>query len=147
MRQLAVESLDPNPLQHPQQAVSSAAVRQQHQLRLQARQVQVFSAAHWAAEHNPRLEILEAVSLAERLLQNLQLAACLAAVRLTQTNLLRQLEEVDCLAAVHQQQRMQARQAEGFSVHLPLSLRNQRPEERACSAEETTMLGRVCSAV
>ena len=106
--------------------------------------MQVFSAAHWAAEHNLRLETPEAESLAEQLLQSLQLAACLAAVRLRQTSLLRPRAEVDCSAAEHPQQRMQAADS---SVHLPLSPRNQRPEERVCSAEETTMLARVYSAV
>ena len=132
-----MDSLDPNPPQLPQQAVSSAAARQQHQLRLQARQVQVFSAAHWAAEHNLRLETPEAESLAEQLLQSLQLAACLEAVRLRQTSPRRPRAEVDYSAAEHPQQRMQAAES---SVRLPLSPRNQRPEERVCSAEETTML-------
>jgi len=144
---VAVESLELNPLQHPQQAVSSARQQHQHQLRLQASQAQVSSAVHWAVEHNPRPEILEAVFLAEELLQSLRPAACLAAASLRQTNPLRLQAEVEFSAAAHQQHQMQGRRVEDFSVGLLHSLRNQRLGERVCLAEETTMLAKACLAV
>jgi hypothetical protein len=161
-RRLAQDSLDPNPRQHPQQAAVSSA-RQQHQLRLQARQVDPFSAAHLVVERNLRLEILEAVSLAE-LLQSLQPAVCSAAASL-QTNLLRLRAEADCSEAVHQQHQMQVRlevdcsaaarlqhqmqvrRVEDFSEEQLLNLRSLRLEERVCLAVETTMLARVRLAV